>query len=251
MDQLTLIIKTHERPKSLIRLLKSIRIFAKNYPIIIADDSDKPSRNEILRLFPDLRIAYFITPNNGINYGRTLMAKFSKTDYILLLDDDYEFSVRTRLEGVFEIIKLSNIDLVCGLITEFPDYSLVSTLGMIKELFYNKNLRRFYNYLFNKPVIGAWIKFEGDKVSKFYTYSSLMLDINYNRITYGPNFFLIRKKTLEEIGYWDSEDYPPYDHSNFFKKMEYNSKVMKLDYEFQINHISKRTLKYYLRRNFL
>lgn len=250
MDEITLIIKTHERPKALSLLLKSISEHANIYQIIIADDSDKDGRQKTLRMFPELRITYLSIPNYGINFGRTLAAKFSKTEFIVLLDDDFEFTSKTDLMRQLKYIKSSNVDLICGLISEFPDYSLISIIGMIKDLIVNKNVSRFYNYLFNKAMVGAWINFREGNETRFLKYNDLLEEQNYSEISYGPNFFVVRKKTLEDIGYWDSEDIPPYDHSNFFKKMTTFNKVMKLDYEFHINHISKRNLKYYFRRNF-
>ena len=76
---LTIIIKTFERPHAVKRLFDSIRIFYSDLPIIIADDS----RNPITSL-GDAKIIT-LPYNVGLSKGRNSLIDIVQTKYFLLL----------------------------------------------------------------------------------------------------------------------------------------------------------------------
>lgn len=108
IDDLTIVIKTFERPGSLFALLDSIAIFYPRIPIIIIDDSECAMDESAFRD----TVHYVHTDHNiGASAGRNRGVNHVKTNLLLLMDDDYivtaasEFSLlkEALIEGGFEI----------------------------------------------------------------------------------------------------------------------------------------------------
>lgn len=89
MSNITIIIKTFQRLKSLECLLKSIEDQKlNNIPIIILDDSRENYKDAILEKFSKLNINYIVTEFDiGLSKGRNILLEHVKTDYIILCDD--------------------------------------------------------------------------------------------------------------------------------------------------------------------
>ena len=104
---LTAIIKTFERPGWLDRMIRSIRRYYPDLPILVADDSFEPvPRDDVgyLRLPPDV----------GISAGRNALLARVETPYFLLLDDDFEFTRRTRIERLLRVVRETSLPLAGG-----------------------------------------------------------------------------------------------------------------------------------------
>jgi GT2 family glycosyltransferase len=107
LSQMTAIIKTFQRPKSLDRLIRSIRRFYPQLKIAVADDGISPSPREdvdYLRLRPDV----------GLSAGRNALLRYIQTPYFLLLDDDLEFTRKARIECLFELVASGVVDIAGG-----------------------------------------------------------------------------------------------------------------------------------------
>ncbi|MEH7353350.1 glycosyltransferase family 2 protein [Neobacillus drentensis] len=106
-EKITAIIKTIDRPQSLDILIKSIKKYYPNLPIIVADDSQSPiSRKDV---------EYHIIPfDSGIAKGRNYLVGQVKTPYVLQLDDDFCFIKETSLEKLLYVLENSDIDIVGG-----------------------------------------------------------------------------------------------------------------------------------------
>ena len=106
MNEITIIIKTFERKKSLICLLKSIQKYYPEIPIIILDDSRNNYKNEVMNKFSKLNIEYIVTEFDiGLSEGRNRILRKVKTKYFLLCDDDFEFDERTKLKQLLEHVR--------------------------------------------------------------------------------------------------------------------------------------------------
>ena len=74
---MTFIIHTFKRPEQLARLLKSIKRYYPEVETIVYDDSDH---------------------DRGLSYGRNWLVSNVKTDYYVLLDDDFVFTEKTKID---------------------------------------------------------------------------------------------------------------------------------------------------------
>jgi glycosyltransferase involved in cell wall biosynthesis len=117
-QDVTLLIKTFNRPKSLNNLLSSIR---KHYPIIpvcISDDSDV--ENRLLNVETYLKYENNATYtgcsfDTGASVGRNAGLNQINTKYLVTLDDDFLFTKETNLHAWYGILENSpTIDLVGG-----------------------------------------------------------------------------------------------------------------------------------------
>ena len=103
MDDVTIAIKTFERPESLKDLLVSIRKFYPQTPIIVADDSKIPYTPQMARDFSNIE-CISLPFDVGISVGRNAMLKRIKTKYFVLCDDDLLFYEQTMLEKFKKIL---------------------------------------------------------------------------------------------------------------------------------------------------
>ena len=105
--QVTAIVKTFERPRSLDRLVRTIR---RRYPrlrVIVGDDSVTP--------YPRTDVEYVRLPVDiGVAAGRNALLELVETPYFLTLDDDMAFTAETRIELLLETLERHQADLVAG-----------------------------------------------------------------------------------------------------------------------------------------
>lgn len=111
----TIVIKTFERPCCIVRLLKSIRRYYPTVQILVCDDSRTPlfKDNES----PQPNITWFTLPfeaGHSIGAGRNHLIDRVRTKYTFLCDDDSVFNEHTRLEKLHEFLESSNYDFIAG-----------------------------------------------------------------------------------------------------------------------------------------
>ncbi len=106
-EHVTAIVKTFERPRSLDRLVRSIR---RRYPrlrVIVGDDSMTP--------YPRTDVDYVRLPVDiGVAAGRNALLELVQTPYFLTLDDDFAFTAQTQIELLLETLQRHEADLVAG-----------------------------------------------------------------------------------------------------------------------------------------
>ncbi|XP_041659319.1 beta-1,4 N-acetylgalactosaminyltransferase 2-like [Cheilinus undulatus] len=113
-SQVTITTKTFIRYYNLRMLIKSIRGFYPNITIIIADDSFEPQpvTGENVR-------QYIMPPGQGWFAGRNLAVSQVMTKYFLWVDDDYEFTEKTKIEKMVEVMEANpELDVLGGSVTE-------------------------------------------------------------------------------------------------------------------------------------
>ncbi|MEM7196334.1 MAG: glycosyltransferase [Pseudomonadota bacterium] len=120
VPELTIIIKTFERPYAVKRLLRSIRRRYPDVPILIVDDSRQPLSIEAEGV-EVIELPY----DSGISVGRNHALDIVSTKYFLLLDDDFVFSHRQQLHEYVDLMQRHDtIDIMGGRYIDLPLYTL-------------------------------------------------------------------------------------------------------------------------------
>ncbi len=118
ISELTLVIKTFERNKSVIQLIKSIKRRYPSAKIMVVNDSQHPIEFEGVE---NLILPYDV----GISVGRNKALEQLTTTYFLLLDDDFVFSRRQNLGLLLrEMNTYSEIDILGGRCIDLPLYTV-------------------------------------------------------------------------------------------------------------------------------
>ncbi|MEI7477259.1 MAG: glycosyltransferase [bacterium] len=87
----TIIVATHERKESLLRMIQSFRYYYPQISIIAVDSSIEPN--------PIHDITYIHVPSDtGISQQRNIALKHVTTPYFLLVDDDFICNEHTDIE---------------------------------------------------------------------------------------------------------------------------------------------------------
>jgi len=114
----TVLVKTFERPVCLRRLVASIRRYYPSIPIVVVDDSREP-----LDPAPDGVTRYFHLPFNsaGLAGGRNFGLRHVETEYVLISDDDMVFGRKTDLGKLLATLETTPFDVVsCGWMDHDP-----------------------------------------------------------------------------------------------------------------------------------
>lgn len=201
-ENLSIIIKTFNRPNALIKLLESINRFYPNIKILIADDG-----NDCIS--PDYQsyAQYFKLPYDvGLSYGRNFLIDKVDTEYLLLLDDDFEFTEKTDINKLYQAIKKNkDLDIIGGLVNNFGN----------EPIYYN-----------NKLVLKDGTLYHYRKQNNGYINNIPLFDIILN-------FFIARTQSIRKIR-WD-DDLKVIEHEDFFLRCKGFLKIGYLE-EVQINH---------------
>lgn len=107
LSRLTAIVRTCERPKSVERLVRSVRKFYPELRLLVADDSRKPQPvdgADWVRLPADV----------GVGAARNAALARVRTPYFLLLEDNHELTRRTRLQRLLDLVAHSRCDIAAG-----------------------------------------------------------------------------------------------------------------------------------------
>lgn len=114
---LTVCIKTFNRPKCLENCVKSIRKYYPTVAIIIADDSNKENMVQNNSIVRGVRNCTKIDLpfDTGLSAGRNCAVKAATTKYSLVIDDDTIFTERTKINRMVDFLEETNYDLVAGI----------------------------------------------------------------------------------------------------------------------------------------
>jgi Glycosyl transferase family 2 len=116
LSELTVLVKTFERPAVLRRLVDSIRRFYPELRVVVVDDSRKPQPLEGVET---VTMPY----DSGVSAGRNELIRHADTRYILLLDDDFVFYRHTRLAPAVAAMEAHReIDIMGGQVVNLPFY---------------------------------------------------------------------------------------------------------------------------------
>ncbi len=216
LNDVTLLIKTLERPEQLINQLYSIRKYKFKGPIIIGDDSLIPYKEKVLSLFPDLNITYINLPfDTGTSEGRNQILAHTQTSLFILCDDDFIFEPRTRIPVMRKLLLENNLDILGGV---FRQYNLKSRKDRVKFKF-SKWLLKF-NILIPATNIFEYhadFDLEGNvcRMKKVhYKDPFTICDMTHN-------FFIARTDKVKSFGGWNPI-LKGGEHQNFFIRAKLN-----------------------------
>lgn len=105
----TIVVKTFERPNCLRRLVGSIRRFYPTIPVLVVDDSREP-----LEPVPEGITRYLHEPFDSLAVagGRNFGLRRVETEYVLICDDDMVFGRRTDLRKMLRTLETTPFELV-------------------------------------------------------------------------------------------------------------------------------------------
>lgn len=200
--RVTAIIKTFERPDKLLSLYESLRTFYPTMKVIIVDDSAAPMTNAW-----DEHTEYVFTEYDiGLSAGRNLGVEKVQTPYCLLLDDDFIFTQKTKLENFVKILDDTEFQIVAGQVLDFGKKCIVFKGIMSVE---NDTL-----------VLDSYKK--GKKIGKLTCYDYVL------------NFFLAKTQVLRDHP-WDPE-LKIREHEEFFWRLKKNQILITATPSVAISH---------------
>lgn len=245
MNEVTIIIKTFERKKSLICLLNSIQKFYPNFPIVIVDDSKINYKNEIINKFKNLNIDYIITEFDiGLSKGRNILLQNVKTKYFLLCDDDFEFDERTDIDKALNIIKNNNIDILGGAI-----YEKVEVNSIISLLLLFKNPKRLLKFILgyeSTRIYNGFFDIKKNEVTGKFNSNPADFSINeFYKVDIVTNFFIANTEKIKAINGWQPEEVKLGEHTIFFIRCKQNGIKVAYSSYFGVKHHPFRTLSYH------
>ncbi len=217
LRDVSILIKTLERPEQLINQLFSIRKYKFSGPIVIADDSKAPYRERILGLFPDLNITYINLPfDTGTAEGRNRMLDETHTPLFVLCDDDFIFEPRTRIPLMRKMLLDNNLDILGGV---FRQYNLKSKKQRIKF--------RISNWFFKKlniliPSTGIFEYHAGfDLIDNTCKMKKVPYKDPFTLCDMTHNFFIAKTDKVKSFGGWNPI-LKGGEHQNFFIRAKLN-----------------------------
>ena len=181
LNELTIVIKTFERYKTLDRLLRSIKKYYPSVKIIVVDDNLHPKE---ISGVEKINMPY----NSGVSAGRNAGLSDITTKYGLFLDDDFIFFKKTKLDDSLNLIDSDQrIDILGGKVIDLPLFTIhdYSKIGLYPTE--------------SKPVAPI-----GSKISGLPVYDKV------------PNFFICRTDRVRKVG-WDN-NLKRLDHADFFTR---------------------------------
>lgn len=243
-NDITIIIKTFERKKSLVKLLKSIRDNYPEMPIIIVDDSKKTYKDYILNRFEDLNINYIVEEYDiGLSKGRNILINRVKTKYFLLCDDDFEFDKRTNIEYAKKTLEKHNLDILGGCV-----YNRISLDSIYSLLWVLKDISRLRKVIKQEEFISIY---NGKYIVKG---NNIKLTIDKNPLNYQEkavydteicsNFFLAKTENIKKMGGWTPELLKVGEHEFFFLKAKKHRIKIMYSNSFGVRHYPKKSFNY-------
>jgi len=185
MRDVTFLIKTFERPALLKSLVRGIRRYYPSAPVVIADDGSPGSGNDALAADPLVEY-HGLAYDGGISSGRNFALARVRTRYFVLLDDDFEFTRKTDIPKLVELLERHGLDIVGGSLRQ-------------------SGFRRH---------IESHFTLEGERLVVFDRPRTRLARGLY-RFDWVFNFFLARTASVRAIGGWD-ERLKLNEHLDFF-----------------------------------
>ncbi len=177
LAKLTAIIRTSQRPKSIGRLLKSIRRHYPGLKTLVADDGTEPT--------PCKQTEYFRLPSQkGLASAYNALLARVRTPYFLVLDEQAEIHRETRLETLVELVASDRLDLAGG--------SLVASR------------RKWWFFTTRKPLaLHGLLEIAGDRLTQLP--GSRSQGEGFWWCDFVTNFFIARTDRIRSLGGWDPE----------------------------------------------
>jgi glycosyltransferase involved in cell wall biosynthesis len=239
--KITILVKVFNRKKALFRLLKSIKENLSEMPLIILDDSFLPVK--IPKQFSEMNINLIRTGIDvGLSRGRNIMLEEVKTEYFLLLEEDFIFKSNNGVYIGLEMLTRNNLDILGG---------------ELYDVFELNSIYSFFTLLIKPNKIGRLNK---NVLSESYRYdfeiseSNLLINLyknSFNRVDclmrtdQVNNFFIGRTASIRDMGGWTPESLKLGEHRLFFVKAKMKNIKVAYTNSFRAYHIRNVPLIYY------
>lgn len=200
--EITFIIKTLKRQKSLEALMFSIAKYYPNARILVGDDDDYFDIDFYKDLWTRLAqagltikpTAYNLPPDCGLAEGRNILVSHVTTEYLLLLDDDFIFDENTDISKFKKILESDpTLGVVGGML--FMNGNPMKFAG-----FFKRELRQLIYQKFKDE----WNDVDGAK----FTYVDFVL-----------NFALFRRSVFNYVK-WDKQLKIAGEHTDFYLQLK-------------------------------
>jgi GT2 family glycosyltransferase len=230
--KLSVLIKTFDRKRSLVKLLHSLQQRHPDLPIFIADDSKEPYRDEIFSRFPQLDIQYYTLPfDTGLSAGRNYLLEKITTPWFLLCDDDFVVDHRLHLASTLATMEQEQLDIGGGC---FINYTTTNNLRRFTKILLTPSLA--WRYVLNKPLM---IHYNGNFHMKN---NHCTLSTSYrkprSRVHYCDlvnNLFIGKTRSVKVMNGWD-EDFKVGEHEDFFYRAKLHGLKVALLSDFAVAH---------------
>jgi len=176
-SQLTAIISTANRPKSLRRLIQSVRRKLPDLKILVADHGHEP---RVPKQVVQVKVP------SGIGRASACNALLSRvrTPYFLLLDDRAELSDESRVEALLQLVVDDRLDLAAG------DF-----FGCWRKLWF---------FVKRQPQPGhGLLEFAGDRLTLLPGHRTIGEGYAWCDLVH--NFYVARTAKVRNLGGWDPE----------------------------------------------
>jgi glycosyltransferase involved in cell wall biosynthesis len=213
-SSLTAVIKTFERPKTLRRLVISIRAMYPHMKVIVVDDSQDPVKLDGVETI-------FMPYDSGVSAGRSEGLKHVKTKYLMLLDDDFVFNRYTQIQPVVEKLEAyPEIDIIGGDVINLPFYQKID-IDRVKDRIH--------------PTKAISVAHPGTQIAGMTVYDKV------------ANFFIARTESIKKVD-WDPQ-IKRLDHADFFTRCK-GVLTTAFDPKFKVLHAKTLFDKDYMDKRF-
>jgi GT2 family glycosyltransferase len=232
-SDIAFLIKTIERYDCLERLLFSIVKYYPNANIFIADDGkhfNVPYYTDLWKRLFEAGLtkkptAYNIEYDSGLSYSRNFLVKSvrDKFKYLLILDDDFEFTEETKIKKMKELLEG---DLTLGLVG-----------GVVSD---DGKMDRHFEH--NFEIIGETLYHRADKEAM-----KKINGIEYKIVECVLNFCLINNSLTYSV-LWDDKIKIQGEHTDFFLRLKETPWKVAYCPEVRVNHFTKLDPEYKKKR---
>lgn len=209
----TVLVKTFNRPKTVSGAIRKIRRFYPDIRILLADDSKETVE------INDGKTEVFPMPfDSGVSRGRNFLLQKVETPYFLMMDDDHYFNFRTHLGKMLRLLQEEDFDILSALVFQ---------RAFLRREFYRKELVDFY---LNMEMDNGVLKF----VDGFHVRTK-----DYVKCDLVHQFFIAKTETVRQMGGWDDR-LKTADHADFFIRVK--QAQLKVGYTpgARVDHVHRR-----------
>ena len=223
LNNLTIGIKTFNRPLCLENCLQSIRKLYPKINIIVADDSNDEIKDNNKKITNKYNADLIDLPfDSGLSIGRNSIVNKVKTKYYLTLDDDNFIDENTKIKDILRFME------------ENPEIDLVGGVCMERKLLYGDDIHVCYSYTFiNINELDIFC------CSNFIKLSDKMKIFKTNLVL---NLFIAKTEILKKYP-WDPK-LKFEEHKPFFVSLYKNNVNCAISYELYFREILDDRRKY-------
>ncbi len=185
-NDVTAILKTHNRPEALKKCIESLRRFYPLIKILVVDDSVKQRPGYASQVDQ-----FYATDNRALSYGWNFGVEKAETTYVLIGDDDFVYTENSNLQALLDLMEVADI---AGGATIFKG-EMQHYEGTYSWDGKRKHMRML-------PLEEKYLEHKGHQ---------------YQDTDFTANFFIAKRDAV--LGGWEENIVMMYEHDDFFLQM--------------------------------